>query len=133
MKAALGGVSADGIGTPEFDVPQSGGGPCAFVVIQSGGNGTGASAAQPTSSGEVGSPVRWPIAREELITAAANATAETVPIANVVAVLIEHSYHFVVAVWREKDATIPCVKRYWEIIADTLLLKSQSHVCSRGR
>ena len=43
MKAALGGVSADGMGTPEFDVPQSGGDPCAFVAIQPGGNAGGAS------------------------------------------------------------------------------------------
>ena len=38
MKTAFGGVSAGGIGTPEFDVTQSGGGPCAFVAVQSGGN-----------------------------------------------------------------------------------------------
>jgi hypothetical protein len=38
MYAAFGGVSAGGIGTPEFDVTQSGGGPCAFVAVQSGGN-----------------------------------------------------------------------------------------------
>src|SRR5262249_54547934 len=31
---ALGGVSAGGIGTPEFDVTQNGGGPCAFVASQ---------------------------------------------------------------------------------------------------
>jgi hypothetical protein len=43
MKAALGGVSADGMGTPELDVPQSGGDPCAFVAIQPGGNAGGAS------------------------------------------------------------------------------------------
>ena len=41
MNAALGGESAGGIGTPESDVPQSGGGPCAFVAIQSGGNAGG--------------------------------------------------------------------------------------------
>ena len=41
MNAALGGVSAGGIGTPEFDVTQSGGGPCAFVATQSGGNAGG--------------------------------------------------------------------------------------------
>jgi hypothetical protein len=117
MKAALGGVSADGMGTPEFDVPQSGGDPCAFIAIQPGGNaggaspskfslstngiiqggehegvGNGASAAQPTSSGEVSSPVRWPIAREELITAAANATAAVATIANDVVRLIEPIY-----------------------------------------
>jgi hypothetical protein len=38
MNAALGGVSAGGIGTPESDVTQSGGGPWAFVAIQSGGS-----------------------------------------------------------------------------------------------
>jgi hypothetical protein len=38
MKAAFGGVSAGGIGTPEFDVTQSGGGPCAFVAVHFGGN-----------------------------------------------------------------------------------------------
>ena len=38
MNAALGGVSAGGIGTPEFDVTQSGGGPWALVAIQYGGN-----------------------------------------------------------------------------------------------
>ena len=38
MNAALGSVSAGGIGTPELDVTQSGGGPCAFVATQSGGN-----------------------------------------------------------------------------------------------
>ena len=36
MNAALGGESAGGIGTPELDVTQSGGGPCAFVATQSG-------------------------------------------------------------------------------------------------
>ena len=41
MNAALGGVSAGGIGTPELDVTHSGGGPCAFVAIQSGGNAGG--------------------------------------------------------------------------------------------
>ena len=38
MNAAFGGVSAGGIGTPESDVTQSGGGPCAFVATQAGGN-----------------------------------------------------------------------------------------------
>jgi hypothetical protein len=38
MNAALGNVSADGIGTPELDVTQSGGGPCAFVAAQSAGS-----------------------------------------------------------------------------------------------
>lgn len=41
MNAALGGVSAGGIGTPEFDVTQNGGGPSAFVASQSGGNAGG--------------------------------------------------------------------------------------------
>jgi hypothetical protein len=41
MNAALGGVSAGGIGTPEFDVTQSGGGPNALVANQSGGNAGG--------------------------------------------------------------------------------------------
>ena len=38
MKAALGSVSDGGIGTPEFEVAQSGGGPSAFVASQAGGN-----------------------------------------------------------------------------------------------
>ena len=41
MNAALGGESAGGIGTPEFDVTQSGGGPCAFVATQPGGSAGG--------------------------------------------------------------------------------------------
>ncbi len=41
MNAALGDVSAGGIGTPEFDVTQSGGGLWAFVAIQSRGNAGG--------------------------------------------------------------------------------------------
>ena len=41
MNAALGGVSAGGIGTPESEVTQSGGGPCAFVATQSGGSAGG--------------------------------------------------------------------------------------------
>src|SRR5437870_8900389 len=41
MSAALGSVSAGGIGTPELDVIQRGGGPCAFVATQSGGNAGG--------------------------------------------------------------------------------------------
>ena len=41
MNAALGGVSAEGMGTPELDVTQSGGGPWAFVATQSGGNAGG--------------------------------------------------------------------------------------------
>ena len=41
MDAALGDVSAGGIGTPESDVTHSGGGPWAFVASQSGGNAGG--------------------------------------------------------------------------------------------
>ena len=41
MKAALGGVSVDGMGTPEFDVTHSGGGPWAFVANQPGGSAGG--------------------------------------------------------------------------------------------
>ena len=41
MKAAFGGVSAGGMGTPESDVTQSGGGPCAFVAVQFGGSAGG--------------------------------------------------------------------------------------------
>ena len=38
MNAEFGGVSAGGIGTPEFDVTQRGGGPWAFAATQSGGS-----------------------------------------------------------------------------------------------
>ena len=41
MNAALGGVSAGGIGTPELDVTQSGGGPSAFVANHPTGNAGG--------------------------------------------------------------------------------------------
>ena len=41
MNAALGNVSAGGTGTPEFDVTQKGGCPCAFVANQPGGNAGG--------------------------------------------------------------------------------------------
>ena len=41
IKSALGGVSAGGIGSPELDVIQSGGGPCEFVASQPGGNAGG--------------------------------------------------------------------------------------------
>ena len=41
MKAEFGGVSADGIGSPESDVTQSGGGPNAFVASHSIGNAGG--------------------------------------------------------------------------------------------
>jgi hypothetical protein len=36
--AAFGGVSAGGVGSPELDVTQNGGGPKALVANQSGGN-----------------------------------------------------------------------------------------------
>jgi len=39
-------VSAGGVGTPELDVTQSGGGPCAFVASQSGGNPGGVTASK---------------------------------------------------------------------------------------
>src|SRR2546421_7472274 len=41
MNAALGGVSTGGLGTPAFEVTQSGGGPSMFVASQSGGNAGG--------------------------------------------------------------------------------------------
>jgi hypothetical protein len=41
MNAALGGVSAGGIGTPESEVTQNGGGPSAFVATQDGGSAGG--------------------------------------------------------------------------------------------
>jgi hypothetical protein len=41
MNAALGSVYAGGIGAPEFDVTQNGGGPCALLAIQSAGNAGG--------------------------------------------------------------------------------------------
>ena len=41
IDAAFGAVSAGGMGTPKFDVTQSGGGPCAFVAVQSGGSAGG--------------------------------------------------------------------------------------------
>jgi hypothetical protein len=41
MNAEFGGVSAGGIGTPEFEVPHNGGGPCAFVASHPGGNAGG--------------------------------------------------------------------------------------------
>jgi hypothetical protein len=43
---ALGGESAGGIGTPEFELTHSGGGPCAFVAIQSGGKAGGVTASK---------------------------------------------------------------------------------------
>jgi hypothetical protein len=41
MNAALGGVSAGGLGTPAFEVTHRGGGPSAFVANQSAGNAGG--------------------------------------------------------------------------------------------
>ena len=41
MNAALGGVSAGGLGTPLFEVTHSGGGPNALVASQSAGNAGG--------------------------------------------------------------------------------------------
>ena len=41
MNAALGGVSAGGLGTPLSEVTQRGGGPSAFVANQSAGNAGG--------------------------------------------------------------------------------------------
>jgi hypothetical protein len=41
MNTALGNLSAGGIGMPELDVTQTGGGPCAFVASQPGGNAGG--------------------------------------------------------------------------------------------
>lgn len=41
MYAAFGGELAGGVGSPELDVTQSGGGPCAFVATQPGGNAGG--------------------------------------------------------------------------------------------
>ena len=46
MKVAFGSVSAGGIGTPESEVTHSGGGPCAFVAIQSGGKAGGVTASK---------------------------------------------------------------------------------------
>src|SRR5213596_2256880 len=48
MKRALGVVSAGGIGTPESDVTQSGGGPCAFVATQNGGSAGGVTPSKDT-------------------------------------------------------------------------------------
>jgi hypothetical protein len=41
INAALGGESATGVGTPEFDVTQSGAGPCAFVATHPAGSAGG--------------------------------------------------------------------------------------------
>src|SRR5438094_4577810 len=91
MNAALGGVSAGGIGTPASDVTQSGGGPCAFVAIQPEGSAGGETLSKSsiivsrnqqgkhgsglgvstrltlTFSGKTNPSPCWPIAREELI------------------------------------------------------------------
>jgi hypothetical protein len=114
MKAALGPPSAGGIGTPEFEVTQSGGGPNEFVAIQPGGNvggvwlskrsvtttgfqqpkgphegvGTGPWTARPTSKGKFRSTVRGAIAFEEVITAATNANTAVAQMAKVDAGLI---------------------------------------------
>ena len=40
------------MGTPEFDVTQSGGGPCAFVAIQPGGNAGGVMAIEVFTSAQ---------------------------------------------------------------------------------
>ena len=54
ITAALGNVSAAGIGSPELDVTQSGGGPKAFVANQSKGNVGGT-----TSSKSSPRPTSW--------------------------------------------------------------------------
>jgi hypothetical protein len=41
MNAAFGSVSAGGTGTPEFEVPDTGGGPCAFVASHPEGKAGG--------------------------------------------------------------------------------------------
>jgi hypothetical protein len=113
MNAAFGDVSAGGTGTPEFDVTQSGGGPSAFVAIQSAGKTGGATLSKYTlkttgsrQGGEqegVGTGVGvgvsptaveisnrpWPMAGDDLMTTAATATTATVPIENVMARRIE--------------------------------------------
>jgi hypothetical protein len=43
-----------------------------------------------------------------------------IAIAIVNVVVHDGSYHFVIAVWRAKEAESARVKRYWEIIADRL-------------
>jgi len=50
MNAALGSVSAGGMGTPEFDVIHNGGGPSAFVASQSEGNVGGLTSSKFTLS-----------------------------------------------------------------------------------
>jgi hypothetical protein len=46
INAALGNVSAGGMGTPELDVTQTGGGPCALEEVQSGGKAGGITASK---------------------------------------------------------------------------------------
>jgi hypothetical protein len=46
MNAAFGGEKAGGIGIPEFEVTQSGGGPCTFVATQFGGSTGGVTASK---------------------------------------------------------------------------------------
>lgn len=41
MNAALGGESATGVGTPEFDATHNGAGPCAFVATHPAGSAGG--------------------------------------------------------------------------------------------
>jgi hypothetical protein len=95
MNAALGNVSAGGIGTPEFEVTHNGGGPCAFVAIQPNGNaGTDTASKfsvcvvccqQGLHGGGLGaltakilfSATRWPTASEELIAPNTASTAAT--------------------------------------------------------
>ena len=113
MNAAFGDVSAGGAGTPEFDVTQSGGGPSAFVAIQSTGNAGGVTSSKYTlkttgskQGGEqegvgtgVGAGVSptvveisnraWPIAGDDLMTTAVTATTAAVLIADVMARRIE--------------------------------------------
>ena len=113
MNAAFGDVSAGGTGTPEFDVTQSGGGPSAFVAIQSAGNAGGVTSSKYTlkttgsrQGGEqegVGTGVGvdvsptvveisnrpWPIAGDDVMTTAVSATTAAVPISNVMVRRIE--------------------------------------------
>jgi hypothetical protein len=116
MNAAFGDVSAGGTGIPEFDVTQSGGGPSAFVAIQSTGNAGGATLSKYTlkttgsrQGGEqegVGTGVGvgvsptaveisnrpWPMAGDDPMTTAVTATTAAVPIANIMARLISPDY-----------------------------------------
>jgi len=71
---------------------------------------------------------RWPIAREQLITAAANATVTIAPIANVVARRMDALYDFVVAMSRAKAETTPFVTQDWEITAGALTEILQQHL-----